>query len=199
MVRRLIQDIFEDSIVPSIEEQFKAICYESDNEGNILLTDLGQLLQFPPDQNNWSLKFQHSSKTEWITFLRNMADSDENARYPFMFVNANGVTYSPDRKTVNISEIVFVNASDKSFCAKEKDAYSIKPILWHLVEFFIDAIKQNGNEVSFPQLNTQDYRINPIYSYGAIELQGDDKKSNYQDYIDAIQITNLNLKIYKTC
>lgn len=200
MTRRLIQDIFTDNIVPSITAQFKNICYVTDDEGNVMLSDLGQLLLFPPDQNNWSLKFHHSSKTEWLTYLRSLIGSgDENMTYPFMFLNANGVTYSSDRKTVNIADLVFVNVSDVKYDAKNKDDYSMKPILWNLVEFFINAIKDNGNEVSFTQMNNQDYKISPIYSYGTIEMQGDSKHDTYNSAIDAIQITNLNLKISKTC
>jgi len=189
----LIQDIFKLCIIPRMEAKFKDICFIADENGNILSTDAGVLLQLNPESNDFTLKFKYSTPIEWVNELTQLTKSNNiKFKYPFCFINSMKVTYNYN--TVTINELVFATLSGQNYTSEQRDMYTMKPILWNLVNILKSSLQDS------PLVNLYDvnFDVKPHYFYGKSGLYGG-VGNVFNDHVDAIEINNLKLRIYKNC
>ena len=186
----MIQDRIEN-LIPRIEREIKKLFYITNEDYAGLLTDQGRLLGLPVDQNTFSIKFKYSSPQEWINELLSISQSDAALRYPFIYVNSNTVVQDDDQ--VYIGETVIAINAQSDWTSIQRDIYSFDPILNNIYRFFVDGCKISRDFSLISQGTKKDH-----YFYGRQGLYGGEA-NKFSDYVDAIEINNLKIRLYKKC
>lgn len=178
------------TVIPRMEARFKDMFYISNELGQILLTDEGAALKLPVAQNDFKLKYKFSTIEEWRNELLQMNQRDANARYPFLWVNAEGVTQSPTIDSITtIPNIMLAVNSNPKWTTAERDLWSFNPLLSNLYNIFIEACKQSTYFSLVDQGERMDF-------YGNQKVEGLEGYV-FHDYVDAIKISNIKIRIYK--
>ena len=190
----MTQDVLFN-LIPRIEAKFKAMFYITDQNGNILLNEEGKLFGLPTSQNDFTLKFKYSTPQEWVNELLSVGQSNAKKRYPFVYANSMTVTQveNTNLQTVSIGEIVLAVNSNQRWTSLERDTYSFKPILNNLYTLFYEALDSSRECVVVERGTRKDH-----YFYGKSGLYGG-TGNKFSDFVDAIEINNLKLRIIKTC
>jgi len=140
-----------------------------------------------------NLTFECSTVNEFLAILANK--KTPIAKYPFFFVNAQGIEYHDSRTDVIVSvpDIVIATYSDSKWSRRERDEQSFKPILNRIYEVFEDKLNRDRNL----DITTYGKRINH-YFYGKTGLNGYEE-GIYPDHVDAIQLRNFQFRIKNNC
>lgn len=186
----MTQDYFAN-LLPRINQKFKDICFISNEDGKILLTETGKLLSLPESQNTFDLNFKYSTPTEFVSELTNWSENPVQAKYPALFINSMTVDETFDY--ITIGEIVIATLSDPNWNSQERDAYSFKPILNNLYRFLDEGIKESRDMCYFDFPQTHSVKFH--YFYGKAGLYGGEGNM-FKDHVDAIEIKNLKLRIF---
>lgn len=186
----MIQDLFA-AMLPRINAKFKDICFISNEEGKILLTEIGQLLQLPAGQNTFDLNYLCATGEEFVDTLTGWNQRPTKAKYPVWFVNIDTIDIQYDYAM--IGEMVLATHSDPKWNSKKRDAYSFKPILNNIYRFIDEGIKESPDlcYYDFPQSHS----VNPKYFYGRNGLYSG-KADTFKDNVDAIEIKNLKVRMF---
>ena len=113
-----------------------------------------------------------------------------------MVINRGADTGIFGTATVNI---IFVHQTQQSFKTEERDEKVFKPVLWPIYYQFLEQLKKN-NWVFQTDTTTGEFphRVIKRAFWGNRNLQG--SKNILNDYVDAIEVQNLQLKInYSNC
>jgi len=190
----MTQDILFN-LMARIEAKFKAMFYITDHNGNVILNEDGKLFGLPVSQNDFTLKFKYSTPQEWVNELLSVGQSNAKKRYPFVYANSMTVTQTEDSnlQTVSIGEIVLAVNSNNLWTSKQRDDYSFKPILNNLYTLLYEALSVSRECVVMDKGTRKDH-----YFYGKSGLYGG-TENKFSDFVDAIEINNLKLRILKTC
>lgn len=186
----MIQDLFAN-MLPRINQKFKDISFITDDNGNIILNEEGELFQLPQSQNLFDLNFICSTGEEFVDTLVGWNQKPTKAKYPVWFVNIDTIDSQAD--WVTIGEMVLATRSKPEWNSKKRDAYSFKPILNNIYRFIDDGIKESQDfcYYDYPQTHS----VNPKYFYGRNGLYSG-KANTFKDHVDAIEIKNLKLRIF---
>lgn len=178
-----IQEVIKDYVIPRIDTLVKRNIVIGDEIGRAILTASGLPMTVDPDQVEFALKFKYSYVEEWIAEMGEY--QDEADKFPFLHINAKGVTYEGD--VVTIPEMVLATATDMSWTSEQKDENVLKPIVLVLLEYLEGELNATfGTDDGFS------LRYEPLYN---AKLAG----KNTSTYIDAVLIKNTKLLIYKNC
>lgn len=189
----MIQDVFT-ALVPRITSKFKSLFYIANSEGEYLLNELGQMLQLPEDQNDFTLKIKYSAWNEWVSECTDDAGLvDANEIYPFIYINSVGVTQERQNGVVSIPQIVIAVNSDDIWKSAERDENSFKPILNNLYKFFYEAMYTSREFCVVEDGSRKDH-----YMYQVNRLTDNDGKE-MTSHADVIEINNLQIRIFKNC
>jgi len=178
-----VQDTIRDYVVPRIETKVKANLVLGDEIGRAILAASGLPIGVSPESVEFTLKFKYSYAQEWIAEMGEY--SDDKDKYPFLHVNAKGVTYEGD--VVTIPEMVLATVTDFTWTSEQKDANTPNPIILNILAYLEDSL-----DAYFGTENGFCLRYEPLYN---AQLNGE----NTNDYIDAVLIKNTKLRILKTC
>lgn len=189
----MINDFMQE-VSDRIELKFKEMFIISDNGDRAILTDDGKLLSLPASMINFGMKFKYSTWSEWLQEIHSAPSNDLSIVFPFMFVNALGVTEVND--TVTFPNIIFAVPTpleNDGHDAKtvDRDTLSFRPLLNNFYKLFYDALRIN---TSF-SIADKGERVNH-YFYGNYGLNGGEGNM-FPQQVDCIEIKNLKLRIYK--
>lgn len=193
----MIREVFLE-LIPRINDKFKELYYVTNEDGSIVLTDLGQAVQFPKDQNDFRLKYKYSSPDEWIDEVTAGTNEKAGKFYPFLFINSIQVTQTDSVNHVfTLGEVVLVAKT------KEKDKLPVKdgqlddlvfkPILNQLYRIFYESMELSRSFAIVNHGERTDHRF-----YDEYNLRGK-AKGKYPDKVSAIQINNLQIRTFKKC
>jgi hypothetical protein len=190
----MTQDVLSN-LIPRIESKFKAMFYITDEQGRIILNEEGKMFGLPVLQNDFTLKFKYSTPQEWVNELLSVGQSNAKKRYPFLYANSMTVnqTVNTNIETVTIGEIVLAVNSTIKWTSAQRDTYSFKPILNNLYTLFYEALNVSRECVVIDRGTRKDH-----YFYGKSGLYGG-TENKFSDFVDAIEINNLKLRILKNC
>ena len=190
----MIQQYFWN-LIPRIESKFKDLFVITDEIGREILTDLGQTLSYPVSQNLFTLKRKYSSKTEFSDELAELQQSDAMKRFPCIYINSDlvKVTYDNLNEIATFGEIDIINLSDPIWKTEDRDSQSFEPILNNLYDLFIQGCNLS-KDFSLVSKGTR----HDCYFWGVAGQNGG-IKAQLTDHVDVINITNLQVRIYKHC
>ena len=100
--------------------------------------------------------------------------------------------------TTNLT-IVFIHQTQQNFKTDERDENVFKPVLWPIYYEFMEQLKRSA-WITNPWQNTGEFRHRVIKRafWGNRQLKASENILN--DYVDAIEVQNLQLKInYSNC
>jgi hypothetical protein len=190
----MIREVFLE-LIPRINDKFKELFYVTDDEGHLVLNDVGQALQFPKDGNQFKLKYKYSSPDEWIDEVT--AGTNENAGkfYPFLFINSIKVKQEAGMNQVfTLGEVVLVAKTKVKDNIPVKDGQLddlvFKPILNNLYRILYEEMKQS---FYFCIVNSGERTDHRFYDEYSLKAKGEGK---YPDKVSAIEINNLQIRIY---
>lgn len=190
----MIQDVFS-ALIPRMTARFKDLFYISDEHGRILLNEQGKAIGLPVSQNLLTIKYKYSTPQEWVNELLSINQTDARKRYPFMYLNS--MTVKQDITTnnyiVDIGEIVLAVLSTQKWTSAQRDLYSFKPILNNLYLLLYEALGVSRDCVVIDRGTRKDH-----YFYGKAGLYGG-TENKFADFVDAIEINNLRIRIIKSC
>jgi hypothetical protein len=150
------------------------------------------------------IRYSKSSFDELIETLsqEDKSSSGRFTKYPLvhlvqdMVINRGADTGIFGTATVNI---IFVHQTQQNFKTEERDEKVFKPVLWPIYYQFLEQLKKN-NWVFQTDTTTGEFphRVIKRAFWGNRNLQG--SKNILNDYVDAIEVQNLQLKInYSNC
>jgi hypothetical protein len=139
-----------------------------------------------------SLKFRYCTAQEWMNELSNLSKTSKiGDMYPFFFVNSMTVRQTDD--LVDIGEIVIATLSNATWTAEQRKIKNFDAWLSPLYEYLKESMQLSK---SF-SLNDFGTRVDHLF-YGKSGLYGYEGDL-FHDRIDAIEIKNLKLRLYKKC
>lgn len=185
----MIQDRVKEAVQYAEKKYKEMFCIASD-EYKLLEAD-GKLLSLPFEQNTFTLKYKFSTPQEWIDELCSVSNSDAQKRYPFLYVNSMRIDQKDD--IIEIGEIVIATLSKSSWKTTQRDEYTFRPVLNILYDMFIRGCKVSRQFSLIDQGTRKDH-----YFYGRLGLYGGEA-NKFSDYVDAVEINNLKLRLYKKC
>jgi len=150
------------------------------------------------------IRYSKSSFDELIETLlqEDKSDAGRLTKYPLIHLiqdvsiergNDIGVYGSP---TLNI---VFIHQTQQAFKTEERDEKVFKPVLWPIYYEFLEQLKWNEWVLDTWQVTGEfRHRVIKRAFWGNRQLQG--SKNILSDYVDAIEVQNLGVKInYSNC
>jgi hypothetical protein len=142
-----------------------------------------------------TLKYRYSTAQEWINELTQLSSkSDISKMYPFLFINSVKVTESGETdRMVTIGELVLATLSNTVWTAEQRKLKNFDLWLSPLYDHLIEAM-QLSRYFSLVSIGT---RTDHLF-YGKQGLYGGEGNV-FHDRIDAIEINNIKLRLYKTC
>jgi hypothetical protein len=192
----MIREVFLE-LIPRINDKFKELFYVTDDEGHLVLNDVGQALQFPKDGNQFKLKYKYSSPDEWIDEV--IAGQNEKAGkfYPFLFINSIQVKEEIENNVYTLGEIVLVAKTKIKDNLPVKDGQLddlvFKPVLNQLYRIFYDSMELSRSFSIVKHGERTDHRF---YDEYGLKVKG---KGKYPDKVSAIEINNLQIRTFKKC
>lgn len=139
-----------------------------------------------------TLKYRYCTPQEWINELQLLSKQGNTINmYPFFFVNSMTVRQSDDM--IEIGEIVIATLSDTRWTAEQRKIKNFDAILSPLYRNIEESMKLSKDF----SLNDFGTRIDHLF-YGKVGLYGYEKDI-FHDRIDAIEIKNLKIRLYKKC
>lgn len=97
--------------------------------------------------------------------------------------------------TTDNLHILIVTSTSGNYKAAERYAATFKPILYPIYLAFLDEIAKSGRVMTSSVNQLKHNKIDRVY-WGKEAAQGN-TKNIFNDRLDAIEITNLNLKFYQ--
>lgn len=186
----MIQDRVKEPVQYAERKYKQLFCLASD-EYKLLSTDGDKNLSLPFEQNTFTLKYKYSTPQEWIDELCSVSQGQAQKRYPFLYVNSMRIDRKDD--IVEFGEIVIATLSKPNWKTTQRDEYSFRPVLNLLYDLFIDGCKVSREFSLINQGTRKDH-----YFYGRQGLYGGEA-NKFSDYVDAIEINNLKIRLYKKC
>lgn len=139
-----------------------------------------------------TLKFRYCTPQEWTNELGLLAkNSKTDDMYPFFFVNSMSVRQTDD--IVEIGEIVLATLSNANWTAEQRKIKNFDAWLSPIYRYLKEAMELSKDF----SLNDFGTRVDHLF-YGKSGLYGYEG-SLFNDRIDAIEIKNLKLRLYKKC
>jgi hypothetical protein len=156
--------------------------------GNTILTGTGKALGLQPEHILFTLEFMHTTKQDFINYLKTLKGVSPKAGFPFLYINSDTVKYDGEGN-VQIGELVIATLTDKNFYVGQRDAHVVKPILLTLASLLQDGIKSSFGV---------DYPFNPSMK---VHYKGEmgDEGNTYPDFVDAITFSDIKLRILQNC
>ena len=185
-----IDDIIEEVVQATSDEVLTTI---QANETEVLGSSLIQ-----------QIRFSKSSFDELIETLFQADKSGEErfTKYPLVhLVQDIAIERGSDigfYGTTNLT-IVFIHQTQQNFKTDERDEKVFKPVLWPIYYEFMEQLKRSAWILN-PWQNTGEFRHRVIKRafWGNRKLET--TKNILNDYVDAIEVQNLQLKInYSNC
>lgn len=96
-----------------------------------------------------------------------------------------------------VLHIVIVRSTDPNYRAKERYDKNFKPFLYPIYDQLMKEINNSGYFMTQGVDSIRHVKIDRLF-WGSESLYGN-KKNIFGDWVDAIEIKNLKLKVYKTC
>jgi hypothetical protein len=126
-----------------------------------------------------------------------------NQKYPCMVLLQDFAVERPDRRAGKAYEVrgktqwLILAESNPEYIPEDRIAKVYKPVLYPIYEAFLTALAQ-AKVVIGSTAHTQIDRLRMTSSFSeAIAMQG--VKSSFNDYLDGIEIRDLNLELRKKC
>lgn len=141
--------------------------------------------------------FEHGTPIEIINRLseKGIVNSYKYKRYPLiaLFEDIPAKSGKGGISLEATATLIFAVETDPNYTASQRYQHSFDPILTPLYELFIKYLRKSQYILTMPNL-----KYEPIYHvfWGRQGLYG--KEGNiFNDYLDAIELKNLELKIYR--
>lgn len=140
--------------------------------------------------------FQHGTIKEVTDVLQSFTNASV-PKYPLVFLVRNINERVHNTKYGLAPEftcrVVICSLTNPFFRSDDRETKNFKPILLPIFEELIRQISES-NLFGMPAIEDMKIRKNDSYFYG--EYEG---KNKFNDYVDAIDVTNLSLKINNFC
>jgi hypothetical protein len=147
----------------------------------------------------YNVHFQYGNPLEIIENIKQMADNylDADIKYPLVglfqdFTEKKGTEIGTESE-VSLN-LVIVTITDFNYKAPDRYNNSFKPLLYPIYEQLMLQLSVNKDIISPYNEMFEHDKIDRLY-WGRVPLFGEKYKNS--DYIDAIEIENLKLKIKK--
>lgn len=144
---------------------------------------------------NIDVYYQYGSIQEIIDNLKTMTMNGLgfDNKYPLValltdFKQTKGKT-TDIYSEANLNVLIF-NVTDNKYLAPERTLYSFKTILYPIYEYLIDEIKIS-KLFKTPQNGEVEHNHTDHYYWGRVN----EKDNPFSDWIDAIELENLNIKV----
>jgi len=138
-----------------------------------------------------ALKFRYCTPQEWMNELQQLSKNTKTGdMYPFFYVNSMTVKQTDD--LVEIGEIIIATLSNVTWTAEQRKIKNFDTWLTPLYDYLKESMQLSK---SF-SLNDFGTRVDHLF-YGKSGLYG--YEGDLFDRIDAIEIKNLKLRLYKKC
>jgi hypothetical protein len=143
--------------------------------------------------------YQHGHPLEIIDNLTRMTQNRTASakKYPLiaLFQDFDETTKRIDLYTEVQLHIIIATQTNPNYLAQERYTNTFKPILYPVLEEFLYQIELHPGIEPF---NNYEYTKTDRLYWGRNGLYGNEKNV-FNDYIDAIELTNFHLKIINTC
>lgn len=150
-----------------------------------------------------TVNYQYGTTTEVVNTLKKMAESKDykNLRYPLVWlVIPDSLEETVDnrlatKRSVEDVTIIICNQTKKDYSTMERYENNIIPILRPIYDLLIYYIENSGK---FASTNKFYHKYTENLQWGREGLYGN-TGNVFNDYIDAITIDGLNLRIIENC
>lgn len=166
----------------------------------VTLTSAALLTQLQAaDQGITGIYFKHGHILEIVSELEALSKgpATKSQRYPLVallrdFPELNGAL--PGIDSQNTLNLIIAIRTERTYTADKREALSFTPILKPIVAELLHQFEMSGKFMA-PGQDQQNYLAIERYFWGRESISGA-KENIFNDWIDCIEIKNLNLKLY---
>lgn len=166
----------------------------------VTLTSAALLAQLQTaDQNITGIYFKHGHILEIVAELEALSKgpTTKNQRYPLVallrdFPELNGAIPGIDAQ--NTLNLIIATRTDPNYTSDKREVLSFLPILQPIAAELLHQFEMSGKFMA-PGQDQQNYLAIEHYFWGRESIYGS-KANIFNDWIDCIEIKNLNLKLY---
>lgn len=130
---------------------------------------------------------------------RSVAENPNN--FPLLWLVFNfdeNVGYNPGEFLNTTVQLVIMNKTDNTWTSQERDNNNFHPILFPIYQELVNQIRKAVEFGKPSESATAHKRTNRPY-WGGGDVNGADTENLFKQFVDAVHIRDLNLKISKQC
>lgn len=162
----------------------------------MILTELKALIpRIEAHYTTLTLKYRYCTPQEWINELTLLSGKSDTAKmYPFIFINSTKVIESGGiDNTITLGEVVISTLSNTVWTAEQRKLKNFDAWLTPLYDYLVEAMQLS----KYFSLVSEGTKVDHLF-YGKQGLYGGEGNI-FHDRVDAIEINNIKLRLYKTC